>query len=34
MLQPLAIAIVFGLLGTIPAVLLALPILLRGGHPV
>jgi len=33
MLQPLAIAIVFGLLGTIPAVLLALPILLRGGYP-
>jgi multidrug efflux pump subunit AcrB len=34
MLQPLALAIVFGLLGTIPAVLLALPILLRGGAPV
>jgi len=32
MLQTLALAIVFGLLGTIPAVLLALPLLLRGAR--
>jgi multidrug efflux pump subunit AcrB len=33
MLKPLALAIVFGLIGTIPAVLLALPVLLLGPYP-